>query len=153
MDIKDVEKLIALMEAHGLSEIEIEDSNGKIRLKKENGNEMVQEIIEAPDTADTGKQNAPPAAGSGEPKPLKPGIDHICSPLVGTFFRKPDPESEPFVNVGDRVDPDTVICVVEAMKVMNEIKSEKTGTITKVLIDDVHPVEYMQPIFEIKTET
>lgn len=152
MDIKDVEKLIALMEGHGLSEIEIEDSNGKIRLKKENGNEMTQEIMPAPHTAEAGKKNAAPAAGSGEPEPLKPGIDQIYSPLVGTFFRKPDPESEPFVNVGDRVDPDTVICVVEAMKVMNEIKSEKTGTITKVLIDDAHPVEYMQPIFEIKTE-
>ena len=156
MNIKDVEKVITLMKQHGLSEVEIEDSKGKIRLKKEREGEIAKEIIHIPDISTAEKSAAPENSaqkpGSTQEEPARPGIENIVSPLVGTFYRKPDPDSDPFVEVGEHVDEDTVICVVEAMKVMNEIKAEKSGTITKALIDDAHPVEYLQPMFEIKTD-
>ena len=151
MDAKDVQKIIKLMEEHGLSEIEIEDSNGKIRLKKGNGTETIQEITGIP-----GAELEPVSAQSNnnivKKQPSASGIAQICSPLVGTFYRKPDPDSDPFVEIGDHVNEDTVICMVEAMKVMNEIRAEQSGTITKILVDDAHPVEYMQPVFEIETD-
>ena len=156
MDAKDVQKIIKLMEEHGLSEIEIEDSNGKIRLRKGNGTETINEVsgisnghYTEPRTAvPQGQPNGTPDSG----KAPSSGTTHICSPLVGTFYRKPDPDSDPFVEIGDHVEEDTVICMVEAMKVMNEIKAEQSGTITKILAEDTHPVEYMQPIFEIETD-
>lgn len=151
MDAKDVQKIIKLMEQHGLSEIEIEDSNGKIRLKKGNGSETVQEIKGISGT-ETKAVSAQSKTDKNEKQPSAHGIAQIYSPLVGTFYRKPDPDSDPFVDIGDHVDEDTVICVVEAMKVMNEIRAEQSGTITKIFVDDAHPVEYMQPIFEIETD-
>jgi acetyl-CoA carboxylase biotin carboxyl carrier protein len=151
MDVKDVQKLIKLMEEHGLSEIEIEDEKGKIRLKKENGN--IQELIDRADTAAINQNTGSPGTEPPKESPApKPDSEHICSPLVGTFYLKPDQDGDPYVKKGDHVDEDTVVCVVEAMKVMNEIKAEKSGTITGILVEDGHPVEYMQPIFEIKPD-
>ncbi|MFC1479181.1 acetyl-CoA carboxylase biotin carboxyl carrier protein [Planctomycetota bacterium] len=156
MDAKDVQKIIKLMEEHGLSEIEIEDSNGKIRLKKGNGTETIKEITgipvtNNPETAASPLQSSKNTNSDSIP-PAASGTVHICSPLVGTFYRKPDPDSDPFVDIGDHVDEDTIICMVEAMKVMNEIKAEQSGMITNILVEDAHPVEYMQPIFEIEVD-
>ncbi len=147
MNVDDVLKLIDLMNAHGLAEIEVEDKDGRIRLKKEETGPKVQEIIGIPSIS-----SVPPAEGAAAvPAPENgPGVDHICSPLVGTFYRRANPDSEPYVKVGDVVEEDTVVAVIEAMKVMNEIKAEKAGIIKKVLVDDAHPVEYMQPMFEIE---
>jgi len=158
MDPEDVKKLIELMERHGLAEIEIEDEKGKIRLKKDTGKENVREIINiAPsnglqvETAGgTPAREVHPGEESAEAG--EKGKDYICSPLVGTFYRRPDPESDPYVSVGDHVTEETVVCIVEAMKVMNEIKAEKTGTITRILVEDAHPVEYKQQLFEIEPD-
>ena len=154
MDLEDVKKIIDLMETHGLSEIEIEDGNGKIRLKRDNGKEVIKEIVNVSQSGPNGSQASPAErpvqSDELEQQGGESGPDHIVSPLVGTFYRRPNPDSDPYVKVGDEVHEDTVVGIVEAMKVMNEIRAEKSGIIRKVLVDDAHPVEYMQPIFEIE---
>ncbi|MFH1708326.1 MAG: acetyl-CoA carboxylase biotin carboxyl carrier protein [Planctomycetota bacterium] len=139
MNVNDIEKIVQLMDAHGLAEVEVEDKNGKLRIRKQGD----RELVGIPHGAAHPVAPMAAAAANGARG------DCICSPLVGTFYRRPSLDSEPYIKVGDRVEKDTVVCVVEAMKVMNEIKAEKSGVIKKILAEDAHPVEYMQPLFEL----
>jgi acetyl-CoA carboxylase biotin carboxyl carrier protein len=124
--------------------------------------EPVQQIITAPISAQPVAAAAPapaapvPAAAAAPEKPARPAeppvsnIVTIKSPMIGTFYRSPSPDKASFVNVGDEIEPGTVVCIIEAMKLFNEIESEVKGKIVKVLIEDASPVEYDQPLFQVE---
>jgi len=146
MDLGRIQELLKLMESHDLAEIEVAEQDLKIRLRKK---ELVQTAAAAtPPSAARGSQ--PAAAGdssAGLAGEADSNLQVITSPIVGSFYRAPSPDAEPFVEPGDPVEPDTVVCIVEAMKVMNEVKAEVSGTIQKVLVENGKPVEYGQPLF------
>jgi acetyl-CoA carboxylase biotin carboxyl carrier protein len=142
MDLEKIKEIIELMNEHELSEFSYEEHNKYKLCLKQGGN--VQTVISAP-----GQAPAAPAAGSA-PVPANEKI--IESPLVGTFYGSASPEAPQYVSVGDEVTEDTVVCIVEAMKVMNEITAGFNGTITEVLVSNAEPLEYGQPLFKIKTK-
>ncbi|MCM8534702.1 MAG: acetyl-CoA carboxylase biotin carboxyl carrier protein [Lentisphaeraceae bacterium] len=144
MDLDKIKKVIDLINENDLSEFSYEEHNKyKICLKK--GGE-VPTMIAAP------ALGAAPAASAGAAPAVASDEKIVESPLVGTFYAKPSPEAPEFVSVGDEVKEDTVICIVEAMKVMNEITAGLNGTITEILVKDAEPVEYGQPLFKIKVK-
>jgi acetyl-CoA carboxylase biotin carboxyl carrier protein len=154
MEIKHIKSLIALMVENDLSQIEIHEGETHILLKR--GQTQVVSSVPAavPAPAPAANPVAAPAdvAASGEGAPAAepaPAKTHIVSPMVGTYYAGPDPESPPFIKVGDIVEPDTVVCLVEAMKVFNEIKAEVSGRLVKVLVNNAEAVEYEQPLFEV----
>jgi len=152
VDLKDIKAIIDLMKKNSVSEFELEKQDFKIRLKRgTNGNSASME--DAPvltymqpavalQPAGTLPQAAAPVAASTEVE--------IKSPMIGTFYRSPSPESGSYVEVGAEVNVDTVVCIIEAMKVMNEIKAEAKGVITQVLVENAKPVEFGQPLFKIR---
>jgi acetyl-CoA carboxylase biotin carboxyl carrier protein len=151
VDLKDIKAIIDLMKKNSITEFELEKQDFKIRLKRgSNG------IGHAP-TAEESLLMFPPQQISGAisapvtlPPPTASNDLEIKSPMVGTFYRAPSPESANYVEIGSEVNPDTVVCIIEAMKVMNEIKAETKGVITQVLIDNAKPVEFGQPLFKIR---
>tara|TARA_B100001013_G_scaffold179924_2_gene108226 strand:+ start:1072 stop:1545 length:474 start_codon:yes stop_codon:yes gene_type:complete len=144
-----IEKFIDLMNKNDLSELELEHGGIKIRLKK--GADIHTQAVPFVTPMETTELPAGSAPPPTEPVEAQ-GSDtiEIPSPLVGTFFSSPAPDAEPFIEVGDDVDTETVLCIVEAMKVMNEIKSEVEGTIVDVLVENGQPVEYGQILFLIE---
>lgn len=149
MDLKKVQELLDLMETHGLDEIEVEQDGVRVRLKKAGQPPMIAAYAPPPAAVAhapvlTGAPAAPtPAAEDGS-------LARITSPMVGTFYRSPSPDADPFVNPGDTVGPDQVVCIIEAMKVMNEIKAEVEGEIVSILVENGESVEYGQPIMTIR---
>ena len=152
MDISEIKQIVKLMEAKGLTEFSFKDQNREFCLKRGNGEQPV--VITqptAPAIAPVMQVPEPVANESSENKNDDTnGLIEITSPIVGTFYRKPDPEKPNFANEGDLIGSDSVVCIVEAMKVMNEIKAEVSGKITKVLVDDGAPVQFGQPLFLVK---
>ncbi len=144
-DLETIRKLLTLMDEHGLAELEIEHEDMAVRLRKA-GHE-----VPAPAPAGAAPAAAP-AAAAGEADTEEEKLPTIASPMVGTFYEASSPEADPFVRVGDRVDESTVVCVVEAMKVFNEIRAEKSGTIEAVLISNAEPVEFGQPLFVLRPD-
>ena len=158
MDIKEIQNLIKFVSKTGVNEVSIEQGEFKITIKSDQGTATEQVIVQAPPVA---VQSAPvvaaaPAAAPAAEAPAAPSNDAagdesnyitIKSPMIGTFYRRPSPDKDIFVNVGDSVSPGDVICIVEAMKLFNEIESEVSGKIVKVLVDDTSPIEYDQPLF------
>ena len=140
-DLEAIRKLLALMDEHGLAELEIEHEDMAVRLRKA-GHE-----VPAPAPA-----GAAPAAAAGEAEAEEERLPTIDSPMVGTFYEASSPEAQPFVRVGDRVEESTVVCIVEAMKVFNEIRAEKSGTIEAVLLSNAEPVEFGQPLFVLRPD-
>lgn len=161
MDLKLIQRLIAMMNRGGLAEIDLEDSNTgvKLRLKRESATPpaappMLHVLssgpaLTAPPLAHP--SSAPIAAASEAPAKKEVVGTPIPSPMVGTFYRAASPEAEAFVSVGKRVTTDSVLCIIEAMKVMNEIKSEVNGEILEILVENGEPVEFGQPLFLVKT--
>ena len=147
MNIEEIRKVAELMEKHDLSEFSIHCEDMKLKLKR--GADTVVTASPAPAMAPA----APVAPAAAAPTADAQGDDAlgetIDSPIVGTFYAAPSPDADAFVNVGDTVSADTVVCIVEAMKVMNEIKAEKSGVIKQILVDNATPVEFGQPLFEI----
>ena len=149
VDLKEIKALIDLMKKNGLTAFEMEKDGFRISLAKESGY--------APGPAYAAPAAVPavaPAAASSpaaapEAKPAAGGKE-IISPMVGTFYTSPSPESPPFVTVGQQVTPDTVVCIIEAMKVMNEIKAEQAGTVTEVAAENGQPVQFGQALFRLK---
>ena len=160
MDLKDIQNLIKFVAKSGASEVKLEMEDIKITIKT--GTERTETTI---------LQQAPSSipqmtASSGQPTPSNESVQttvtdlgtkevatkyiEITSPIIGTFYRKPAPDKPVFVEVGDVVNPHTVVCMVEAMKLFNEIESEVSGKIVKILVEDGTPVEYGQPIFLVE---
>ena len=151
-DNKRVKDLIKLMSDHGLTEIELVEDKSKIRLKRDlapvgmpmTGVPMAHQPMMAPQSANAA------AAPAAEPA-ADEGLTAIKSPMVGTFYTAANPESEPFVKIGASVGKDTVVCIIEAMKVFNEIRSEVSGVVTKMLVQNGQVVEFNQPLFMVKS--
>jgi acetyl-CoA carboxylase, biotin carboxyl carrier protein len=156
VDLKDIKAIIDLMKKNSVAEFELEKQDFKIRLKRGmGGGTVVTPDDGAQVIAYTPVQAALPSASSAAPAPVSaPAASSndtdIKSPMIGTFYRSPSPDSAPYVEVGTEVGPDTVVCIIEAMKVMNEIKAETKGVITQVLVDNAKPVEFGQPLFKIR---
>ena len=145
------------MKANELVEVEIKHGDDKIFLKRSQPQQVVNHVPVmrldtgavpvSPQTAEASDQSSAP-----QPAPGDENLKEITSPLVGTFYANPSPDSEPYVEVGTVVNPQTVVCIIEAMKVLNEIKAETGGTIVEVLITNGQAVEYGQPLFKVKPE-
>ncbi len=153
MDLKDIKSIVDLMKKNALSEFEMEEGDFKIKLKRDAVGKprkgepvMVQEAPMVLPAATPAAALAPVAIPAAAPEPE--GTE-VKSPMIGTFYRKPSPDAEAFVEVGTKVDADTVVCIIEAMKVMNEIKAEVKGAIIEVLMEEGKPVEYGQGLFRI----
>lgn len=151
MDIKDIKAIIDLMKKNAISEFELERDDFKIKLRRNTngaGSDDVPSISYAAPAPMT--LAAAPAAVAASPAVVVSNEQEIKSPMVGTFYRAPSPEAAPYVDVGTQITPDTVVCIIEAMKVMNEIKAETSGVITQVLSQNSQPVEYGQPLYKIR---
>ena len=153
MDIKGIKKVIELMKENELSEFELAEEGFRITIKRRNGGEpqvMVSSPAQPMMMGHPMAHSAAPAAAA----PAKPEVPEntvaIKSPMVGTFYRAASPEAEPFCSVGKEVEEDTVVCIIEAMKVMNEIKAEVKGVIRKVLAENATPVEFGQALFQVE---
>jgi len=147
MKTKDLEKLLAFMDEHGLQELELSRLFYRIRIKKCSGleNERVYEIS-------SGKAGNVRVVEAERKEEADDRYHKILSPMVGTFYRSPSPGAEPFVNEGDTVKKGQVLCIIEAMKVMNEIESDVSGRVVKILVENGKPAEYNQPLFLIEAE-
>lgn len=146
MDLKDIKAIVDLMEKNGLTAFEMEKGGFRIALSK--GAVAGAAVSYAP--APVAAPGAPVAAAPTEAAAPAASGKEIPSPMVGTFYTAPSPESPPFVKVGQKVTPDTVVCIIEAMKVMNEIKAEVSGTITEVAAENGQPVQFGQALFRYK---
>lgn len=146
MDLKKVKELIELMKENDLIEVEVEEGDSKIHLKGPGSAPVMHSV---PMAAPMAPVAAAPVAAGAAPA-ADDGLETIDSPIVGTFYQAPSPDAEAYVKVGDKVTPETVVCIVEAMKVMNEIKAEKTGTIAAVCCKDGQAIEFGQALFKIQ---
>lgn len=164
-DVERIRRLVRLMEEHDLSEVDLRQQGERIKLRR--GSEMVygvpatqgfspvaqapQAAASAPGSASAGGGGAASAGGGGVVD--GPGIVTIKSPMVGTFYGRPNPDSEAFVKVGSRVSPETTVCIIEAMKTFTDIPAEVSGTVVAVLIENEQPVEFGKPLFKIDTKS
>jgi acetyl-CoA carboxylase biotin carboxyl carrier protein len=151
VDLKDIKAIIDLMKKNSITEFELERQDSKIKLKRGlNGNPPSAQYDEAPIAGPIPALPTIPIAASAAPLPLATGEIDVKSPMIGTFYRAPSPEAGNYVETGSEVNADTVVCIIEAMKVMNEIKSEVKGTITQILVENGKPVEFGQPLFKVR---
>lgn len=153
IELRKLKEMIRLMKEYDLSELDIRDEAEQVTIKRANGQTVVAAPVEA--VAPVAAPAAAPApAPAAEGAPAAPAEDdslvEITSPMVGTFYSAPDPESDPYVKVGSEVGPDSVVCLVEAMKVYNEIKAEVSGTVERVLVGNGDTVEFGQPLYKVR---
>jgi acetyl-CoA carboxylase biotin carboxyl carrier protein len=143
-DVKRIRRLVELMNEHELAEIDLRQADQRIRLRKGG------EVSFAP-PAPRGAANPAAAASDAAPAAATPEthLALVTSPMIGTFYTAPSPDAPPFVKVGDHVDPTTTVCIIEAMKVFNEIPAETSGQIVAVLVENGAPVEFGQPLFKV----
>jgi acetyl-CoA carboxylase biotin carboxyl carrier protein len=165
LDLKEIRQIVDLMSKNDLSVFHLEHGSFKIKLRRGSDIEAAKDLLSkmpfsqgiqtmaapapvaAPLPAGGAPAAAAPAAAPVVSEPVGPTVN---SPMVGTFYRSSGPNEKPFVNVGDTVDENTVVCIIEAMKVMNEIKAEARGTVARVVVDDARPVQYGQVLFELR---
>jgi len=168
LSVDDIQKLFELMKANDISELDLEHRGMRVRIVSKQPPATVPVAVPAAPMATAPIAAAPavlpavsvPAAAPAEAQspaaPAEPSAPantkSVNSPMVGTFYRAPAPDAEPFVRVGDHVNEDTVLCIIEAMKMFNEIKAEMRGRIYKILVENGHPVEYGQPLFLVEPE-
>lgn len=154
MDIKQIQELIKFVSRSGVNEVAIEQEDFKITIKTNQAPTIVQATVAAPIPVAAPAVAAPQAVGPSENKsaPVEDTSKYITikSPMIGTFYRSASPDKPSFVNVGDEVSTGKVICIIEAMKLFNEIESEVSGKIVKVLVENASPVEYDQPLFLVE---
>jgi acetyl-CoA carboxylase biotin carboxyl carrier protein len=143
MEIDDIKALIDLLRSTDVTEIEIEKEGSKIRISRG----RVHTTMELPRLEHAALAQLPQAAAAETQK-----LVTVTAPLVGTFYRTPSPEAPAFVEAGDKVKKGQVLCIIEAMKLMNEIECEADGTLVKILVDNGHPVEYGEPLFLIEPQ-
>ena len=147
-DIKEIKTIIDLMKKNDLSVFEIEKEGFRLKLQRGPSGQsaVVAPLVAPPEAAATAAEPAPASPKAIESVPLK----EIVSPMVGTFYRAASPEASPFVNVGKTVTEETVVCIIEAMKVMNEIKAETGGVIAEVVAENGKPVQFGQVLFKVR---
>ena len=153
MDLRKLKTLIDLVSESNVSELEITEAEGKVRIVKSGGN-VVQQFVAAPVQAAPVQAAAAPAAASAA-EPAAPAAaavtgHQVKSPMVGSFYRAASPGAKAFVEVGDTVKEGDTLCIIEAMKILNEIEADKSGTVTRILADNGQAVEYGQPLFVIE---
>ena len=149
MKIKEIQDIINFIKKSDLDDVSIETENYKIRVKKNNGNYTTTELPkEVKVSAPQSQQEVKKVEEKKESTSSNNLI--IKSPMIGTFYRSPNPESDPFVSEGDTIKVGQTICIVEAMKLFNDIESEVSGKIVKILVDDNSPIEFDQPLFEVE---
>jgi acetyl-CoA carboxylase biotin carboxyl carrier protein len=151
VDLKDIKAIIDLMKKNSICEFELERQDFKIKLKRGSNGTVHPEDFPMQAYAPVVPPNST-APALVAPLPAAPvnTDQEIKSPMIGTFYRAPSPESGNYVEVGAEVNPDSVVCIIEAMKVMNEIKAEVKGVITQILVENAKPVEFGQPMFKIR---
>ena len=165
VNMDELRELIGLLRDNGLAELELENEGFRVRLRRDSG--LAAPVAETPVTAAPVQSSAPAPVQPAPPPsagPSHPGTQastaasqdqdlHIIpSPIVGTFYRSPSPTAESFVKIGSNVEPETVVCIIEAMKLMNEIQAEASGEVVKIYVENGQPVEYGQPLFGIKPQ-
>jgi acetyl-CoA carboxylase biotin carboxyl carrier protein len=157
MDLKEIKSIIDLMTRNGLSEFELEKGDVKLRVKRGPSGEWVSSTtpVATVPQASAAVAAAAPAVATAAPAATPAAAEaaagsQIVSPMVGTFYRSPSPDSPPYIEVGQEVKEDTVVCIIEAMKVMNEIKAEVDGVILEVLAQNGKPVEFGKPLFSVR---
>lgn len=157
MDLNLIKRLIKVVEKSDITEFSISEGDVKIKISKNNG-QVSQVVTSVPVQAQAPvavPQPAAPKPAEAQPaaeKQQDENLHEVRSPIVGTFYRAPAPDADPYVKVGDHVSPGTVLCIVEAMKLMNEIESDVSGTVEQILVENATPVEYNQPLFVIRTD-
>ena len=153
MRIDEIRTIVELMSKNDLTEFKIEAEEYNLCIRRGSNDQPIiasAPMIQAAPAPAAAPATAPaPAAAAPVVEAAAENLNTIDSPIVGTFYRSPSPEAAPFVNVGEAVTPDSVVCIVEAMKVMNEVKAEKSGVIREILLDNAQPVEFGQPLFVI----
>ena len=155
MEFKDIKSIVDLMKKNSISDFELEKEDFKIKLHRTDGNKT--DNVQIQNYLPPGTLQPAPIPVSEQPATETPKTEstvtkdpEIKSPMIGTFYRAPSPESDDYVQVGDHVNADSVVCIVEAMKVMNEIKSEISGIVTEILVENASAVEYGQPLFRVR---
>jgi acetyl-CoA carboxylase biotin carboxyl carrier protein len=157
LNMQELRELAELVNEHGFTDFEFENENIRIRLSKTAPAQFVQAVqpVASSAPAAAAQPTAAPASaaetvGSEAPADTEADLFKITSPIVGTFYRSPSPDKDPYVQEGDKVSDSTVVCIVEAMKLMNEIQAETSGEIVKIYVENGQPVEYGQPLFGIR---
>ena len=160
VNMEELRELVALLRDNGLAELELENEGFRVRLKRES---TVAESSASAPVAHLSAEPAPATPAPAASGPAHPGtqattaaaadqdLHIIASPIVGTFYRSPSPTAEAFVKIGSNVENETVVCIIEAMKLMNEIQAETTGEVVKIYVENGQPVEYGQPLFGIQS--
>ena len=149
MDLKQIHEFIKIINKSNIGEISIEDKDGKVTIKQKE-EAVVTVASPAPQVFTTVSSSLPTApAATPATAPKTDNLITIKSPMIGTFYRRPSPDKPLLAEVGTEITPGTVVCIIEAMKLFNEIESEVKGTIVKILVDDASPVEYDQPLFMV----
>jgi acetyl-CoA carboxylase biotin carboxyl carrier protein len=157
VDLKDIKAIIDLMKKNSITEFELEEKESKLRLKRGlsgissamQGEDTVQ-MIPMPMAVSAPALSAAAAPSAPTPAVVNTGEIDIKSPMIGTFYRSPSPEAAPYVDKNTEVGVESVVCIIEAMKVMNEIKAEVKGVITQMLVENGKPVEFGQPLFKVR---
>lgn len=156
LNMDELHELANLVDEHGFTDFEFENSNIRVRLSKNPAPQIVhaQQYVPAPSSGSSSTSNQNTAENRSESVSSETSSDDalhkITSPIVGTFYSSPAPDKEPYVKEGSKVSADTIVCIVEAMKLMNEIQAEVSGEIVKVFVESGQPVEYGQPLFGIR---
>jgi acetyl-CoA carboxylase biotin carboxyl carrier protein len=158
MDIKQIKSLVKLVESSAINELEVSEEGFQIRITKSASpdhaviasvpqTQVVQSAPPPPTTYETSVQEAKVVPTEGA---HPDNVVEICAPMVGTFYRSPSPDAESYVEVGAAINPGKILCIIEAMKLMNEIEAEISGKIVKILVENAQPVEYNQPLFLVE---
>ena len=158
MDLKQIKQIIELMKRSELTEFAVEEEGFKLKIRRgTNGLPVISTgrgsnppFVQVDTTPPMPVPAPAPTAAAPAPAGDEPGVTYIKSPMVGTFYRAASPESKPFADVGAKVVENSVVCIIEAMKIMNEIQAETKGTVVEVLVENGQPVEYGQRLFKIK---
>lgn len=150
MDIRKIKKLIELVEESGISELEITEGEEAVRINRYSAQPAPVQYAAAPAPAAPAAAPAAEPASAASSEPAEPTGHIVRSPMVGTFYEAPSPDASPFVTVGSQVTAGETLCIVEAMKMMNQIEADKSGVVKQILVDNEEPVEYDQPLFVIE---
>jgi len=160
VNLEELRELVALMRENGLAELELEREEFRVRLRRDSIPGAYPQHAEMPVPVPAPVPEPAPASAPAHQAPPAPAettsqeqdVHIIPSPIVGTFYRSPSPNADPFVKIGSNVEHDTVVCIIEAMKLMNEIQAEATGEVVKIYVENGQPVEYGQPLFGLKPQ-